>query len=78
MRRVVWLVPPVAVLAVFFGYPLVLVLWQSFVADDGAVGSQTWQAVLGSAEFQRAVVRMALPAVAATAGVSCWAFFSRW
>ncbi|CAL9586884.1 Putative 2-aminoethylphosphonate transport system permease protein PhnU [Actinosynnema sp. ALI-1.44] len=68
MRRLVWVLPPLAVLAVFFGYPLVLVLWQSFVADDGAVGVQTWQAVLGSAEFQRAVVRTALLAVAATAG----------
>ncbi|RKT53394.1 2-aminoethylphosphonate ABC transporter permease subunit [Saccharothrix australiensis] len=68
MRRLVWLLPPVAVLVVFFGYPLALVLHQSFVADDGAIGLATWREVLTSAEFGRALGRTALLAVAATVG----------
>ncbi|MBB5960010.1 ABC-type Fe3+ transport system permease subunit [Saccharothrix tamanrassetensis] len=68
MRRLLWLLPPVAVLVVFFGYPLALVLHQSFVGDDGFVGLANWEAVLASAEFRRALVRTALLAVAATAG----------
>ncbi|MEU5692747.1 2-aminoethylphosphonate ABC transporter permease subunit [Actinosynnema sp. NPDC020468] len=67
-RRALWLLPPVAVLVVLFGYPLALVLQQSFVADDGTVGLAAWQEVLGSTEFRRALGRTALLAVSSTLG----------
>jgi len=66
-RGLVWLLPPVVVVAVFFGYPLVLVAGQSLTTDTG-FGLGVWAEVLGSAEFQDAAWQTVLLALGATAG----------
>jgi 2-aminoethylphosphonate transport system permease protein len=67
LRRL-WLVPPVAVLAAFFGYPLALVVAQSFRSRDGVVGVAVWRDVLGSAEFRGALLRTVWLSAGATLG----------
>lgn len=66
-RRGLWLLPPLVVVAVFFGYPLVLVAGQSLTTDDG-VGLAKWAEVLGSAEFRDAAWQTVLLALGATTG----------
>ncbi|GAB3142564.1 2-aminoethylphosphonate ABC transporter permease subunit [Amycolatopsis sp. NPDC004378] len=66
-RGVVWLLPPLVVVVVFFGYPLVLVAGQSLTTDAG-FGLGVWAEVLGSAEFRDAAGQTVLLALGATAG----------
>ncbi|SEF34621.1 2-aminoethylphosphonate transport system permease protein [Amycolatopsis pretoriensis] len=66
-RGWVWLLPPLAVVAVFFGYPLVLVAGQSLTTDSG-FGLGVWAEVLGSAEFRDAAGQTVLLALGATTG----------
>ncbi|MYW95853.1 2-aminoethylphosphonate ABC transporter permease subunit [Amycolatopsis rubida] len=66
--RIGWLLPPAIVVAGFFGYPLVLVILQSFTAQDGGFGLSVWTQVLSSPEFGRAVWQTVLLALAATVG----------
>jgi 2-aminoethylphosphonate transport system permease protein len=61
--RAWWLVPPVVVVLGFFGYPLAIVVRQSFTG-----GTATWQQVLTSAQFGKALVRTVFLAIGATAG----------
>ncbi|MFJ1764363.1 2-aminoethylphosphonate ABC transporter permease subunit [Amycolatopsis sp. NPDC088138] len=65
--RGLWLLPPLVVVAVFFGYPLVLVAGQSLATDSG-IGLGKWAEVLGSAEFQNAAWQTVLLALGATTG----------
>ncbi|GLY42299.1 2-aminoethylphosphonate ABC transporter permease [Amycolatopsis sp. NBRC 101858] len=65
--RGLWLLPPLVVVAVFFGYPLVLVAGQSLTTDTG-FGLGVWAEVLGSAEFQDAAWQTVLLALGATTG----------
>ncbi|WP_020657956.1 2-aminoethylphosphonate ABC transporter permease subunit [Amycolatopsis benzoatilytica] len=66
--RVGWLLPPAIVVAGFFGYPLVLVLLQSFTAPDGRFGLSVWTRVLSSPEFGSAVWQTILLALGSTVG----------
>jgi 2-aminoethylphosphonate transport system permease protein len=58
-----WLLPPLVVVLGFFGYPLALVVGQSFTG-----GTATWQAVLSSAQFGNALLRTVFVAVGSTIG----------
>ncbi|WP_037810025.1 MULTISPECIES: 2-aminoethylphosphonate ABC transporter permease subunit [Amycolatopsis] len=66
--RIGWLLPPAIVVAGFFGYPLVLVILQSFTAQDGSFGLSVWAQVLSSPEFGRAVWQTVLLALGSTVG----------
>ncbi|AEW94270.1 MULTISPECIES: 2-aminoethylphosphonate ABC transporter permease subunit [Streptomycetaceae] len=66
--RWVWAVPPVALLALVFLYPLALVVRQSFSPDSGGHSLAPYAAVLGSAGFRTALAHTVLIAVGATAG----------
>lgn len=66
--RIGWLLPPAIVVAGFFGYPLVLVILQSFTAQDGSFGLSAWTQVLSSPEFGRAVWQTVLLALGSTVG----------
>jgi 2-aminoethylphosphonate transport system permease protein len=65
--RGLWLLPPLVIVAVFFGYPLVLVAGQSLTTDTG-FGLGVWADVLGSAEFRDAAGQTVLLALGATTG----------
>lgn len=52
----------------FFGYPLVLVILQSFTAQDGRIGLSVWTRVLSSPEFGNAVWQTVLLALGSTVG----------
>ncbi|MGZ4520559.1 MAG: 2-aminoethylphosphonate ABC transporter permease subunit [Mycobacteriaceae bacterium] len=55
---VLWALAPLAVLALFFVWPLVTVVRQSFQDRVGrSAGLTAWTSVLGSAEFRNALVR---------------------
>lgn len=66
-RGWVWLLPPLVVVAVFCGYPLVLVAGQSVTTGSG-FGFAVWAQVLGSAEFRDAALQTVLLALGATTG----------
>ncbi|MFD5458770.1 2-aminoethylphosphonate ABC transporter permease subunit [Streptomyces olivaceus] len=63
-----WALPPVALLALFFLYPLALVVRQSFRPDTGGTSLQPYADVLASAAFREALWTTVWLAVAATAG----------
>ncbi|WAL64135.1 2-aminoethylphosphonate ABC transporter permease subunit [Amycolatopsis cynarae] len=60
-----WVLPPLAVVLGLFGYPLALVIRQSFEPGRGASG---WDSILGSAEFRQAAWRTFALALGTTAG----------
>jgi 2-aminoethylphosphonate transport system permease protein len=66
-RGLLWLLPPLVVVAVFVGYPLVLVAGESLRGDSG-FGLAVWAEVLGSAEFRDAAGQTVLLALGATTG----------
>ncbi|WP_037363625.1 2-aminoethylphosphonate ABC transporter permease subunit [Amycolatopsis orientalis] len=66
--RIGWLLLPAIVVGGFFGYPLVLVILQSFTAQDGSLGLSVWKQVLSSPEFGRAVWQTVLLALGSTVG----------
>ncbi|MFC9060645.1 2-aminoethylphosphonate ABC transporter permease subunit [Streptomyces sp. NPDC057074] len=63
-----WALPPVALLALFFLYPLALVVQQSFQPDTGGTSLEPYADVFASAAFREALWTTVWLAVAATAG----------
>ncbi|MEV1020776.1 2-aminoethylphosphonate ABC transporter permease subunit [Streptomyces sp. NPDC050264] len=64
----VWALPPVAVLAVVFLYPLSLVVQQSFRPDTGGTSLTPYADVFASAAFREALGTTVWLAVGSTAG----------
>ncbi|MGW2035934.1 2-aminoethylphosphonate ABC transporter permease subunit [Streptomyces sp. NPDC001811] len=67
-RGLLWALPPVALLAVFFLYPLALVVRQSFQPDTGGTSLKPYADVLASTAFREALWTTVWLALAATAG----------
>ncbi|MFF9000133.1 2-aminoethylphosphonate ABC transporter permease subunit [Streptomyces achromogenes] len=63
-----WALPPVALLALFFLYPLALVVRQSLRPDTGGTSLQPYADVFGSEAFRHALWTTVWLALAATAG----------
>lgn len=65
-----WLVPPLGLLAVSFGYPLAFVITESLTSPTmtGQRGLAAYGSVLTSVQFRQAMLRSAGIAVASTAG----------
>ncbi|MET9464987.1 2-aminoethylphosphonate ABC transporter permease subunit [Streptomyces sp. NPDC006544] len=63
-----WAVPPVAVLAAFFLYPLALVVQQSLSPEDGGGAFDAYASVFASHSFREALGTTVWLAVGATAG----------
>ncbi|MFD8293518.1 2-aminoethylphosphonate ABC transporter permease subunit [Streptomyces lavendulae] len=63
-----WAVPPVAVLALVFLYPLALVVQQSFIPENGGGAFDAYASVFASASFREALGTTVWLAVGATAG----------
>ncbi|MGE7385438.1 2-aminoethylphosphonate ABC transporter permease subunit [Streptomyces sp. NPDC004126] len=68
LPRAVWALPPVAVLALVFLYPLVLVVRQSFTPENGGGALDAYSAVFASNAFREALGTTVWLAVGATAG----------
>ncbi|MEU3838965.1 2-aminoethylphosphonate ABC transporter permease subunit [Streptomyces sp. NPDC028635] len=66
--RLWWALPPVALLSVFFLYPLALVVRQSFQPDGGGTSVQPYADVLASEAFRRALWTTVWLALGSTAG----------
>lgn len=66
--RNLWALPPVAVLAVVFLYPLLLVVQQSFSPDEGGISTAPYTEVFASASFRSALTTTVWLAAGATAG----------
>ncbi|WP_079149852.1 2-aminoethylphosphonate ABC transporter permease subunit [Streptomyces agglomeratus] len=66
--RGLWALPPVAVLAFFFLYPLALVVQQSFSPDDGGTSVEPYAEVFASEAFREALVTTVWLAAGATVG----------
>ncbi|MCM2413925.1 2-aminoethylphosphonate ABC transporter permease subunit [Streptomyces sp. RKAG290] len=64
----VWALPPVAVLAVVFLYPLLLVVQQSFSPDEGGTSFAPYADVFASASFRSALTTTVWLAAGSTAG----------
>ena len=69
-RRLLWTVPPVAVLTLLFLYPLALVLQQSVQPDTGGTSLQPYADVFASEAFRHALWTTVWLAVASTVGPS--------
>ncbi|MEU6506635.1 2-aminoethylphosphonate ABC transporter permease subunit [Streptomyces sp. NPDC046942] len=67
-RRLLWALPPVALLALFFLYPLALVVQQSVRPDSGGTSLQPYADVFASEAFRNALWTTVWLALAATAG----------
>ncbi|MER5914234.1 2-aminoethylphosphonate ABC transporter permease subunit [Streptomyces sp. NPDC001982] len=67
-RRLVWALPPIALLALFFLYPLALVVQQSFQPDSGGTSLQPYADVFASVAFREALWTTVWLALASTAG----------
>ncbi|MFE6360027.1 2-aminoethylphosphonate ABC transporter permease subunit [Streptomyces sp. NPDC057806] len=67
-RRLLWAAPPVALLALFFLYPLALVVEQSLKPDTGGTSFQPYTDVFASEAFREALWTTVWLALAATAG----------
>lgn len=63
-----WALPPVAVLAVVFFYPLLLVVQQSFSPDEGGTSVAPYTEVFASASFRSALTTTVWLAAGATVG----------
>lgn len=66
--RFVWVLPPVAVLALVFLYPLVLVVQQSVSPDEGGTSLAPYGDVFASASFRSALTTTVWLAVGSTVG----------
>ncbi len=66
--RWVWALPPVAVLALVFLYPLALVVRQSFTSDTGEVSLAPYGDVFASEAFREALTTTVWLALGATVG----------
>ncbi|MFJ8081382.1 2-aminoethylphosphonate ABC transporter permease subunit [Streptomyces sp. NPDC096205] len=67
-RRLLWTLPPVALLGLVFLYPLALVVQQSFQPDDTGTSLQPYVDVFASESFRRALWITVWLALASTAG----------
>src|SRR5690349_14102172 len=67
-RRLLWALPPVALLALFFLYPLALVVQQSFRPDGAGTSFQPYTDVFASEAFRNALWTTVWLALASTAG----------
>ncbi|MEU5089645.1 2-aminoethylphosphonate ABC transporter permease subunit [Streptomyces sp. NPDC021356] len=67
-RRLLWALPPVALLAGFFLYPLALVVRQSFQPDAGGTSLKPYADVFASDAFREALWTTVWLALASTAG----------
>ncbi|MGW7819106.1 2-aminoethylphosphonate ABC transporter permease subunit [Streptomyces puniciscabiei] len=67
-RRLLWALPPVALLALFFLYPLALVVQQSFRPDGAGTSLQPYADVFASEAFRNALWTTVWLALASTAG----------
>ncbi|MFJ5263620.1 2-aminoethylphosphonate ABC transporter permease subunit [Streptomyces sp. NPDC088387] len=63
-----WTLPPIALLALFFLYPLALVVQQSFQPDTGGTSIQPYTDVFASEAFREALWTTVWLAVASTTG----------
>ncbi|MGN5633162.1 2-aminoethylphosphonate ABC transporter permease subunit [Streptomyces sp. AC154] len=63
-----WALPPVAVIAVVFLYPLLLVVRQSFSPDEGGTSFAPYTEVFASASFRSALTTTVWLAAGATVG----------
>jgi 2-aminoethylphosphonate transport system permease protein len=63
-----WIIPPAAILAVLFFYPLALILRQAFVDDSGATSFAAAAQVLHARFFLNALLNTVTIAASATAG----------
>ncbi|MDX8535028.1 2-aminoethylphosphonate ABC transporter permease subunit [Mesorhizobium sp. VK25A] len=71
VRRVpgrLWIVPPAALLALLFFYPLVLIVQQAFTDDSGMANVAEFARVLHARFFLNALINTITISVAATAG----------
>ncbi|MET9696087.1 2-aminoethylphosphonate ABC transporter permease subunit [Streptomyces sp. NPDC006529] len=68
LPRWLWSLPPVAVLALVFLYPLALVVRQSFTPDDGGGALDAYGKVFASTAFREALGTTVWLAVGASAG----------
>ncbi|MFD7621156.1 2-aminoethylphosphonate ABC transporter permease subunit [Streptomyces sp. NPDC059802] len=66
--RFVWALPPVAVLALVFLYPLALVVQQSFSPDEGGTSIAPYDDVFASESFRSALTTTIWLAVGSTVG----------
>lgn len=66
--RLLWALPPVLVLGLFFLYPLALVVQQSFTPDEGGHSLQPYADVFASTAFRDALTTTVWLAVGSTAG----------
>lgn len=66
-RAVLWTLPPVVLVLLVAGYPILRVLTESTVTSDGR-GTEVWSSVLGSESFRNALWRTVSIAFASTAG----------
>ena len=64
----VWVIPPLAMVLGFVGWPMVAVLGESVRDDDGSLSLASWSTVLTSSEFLGALGRTAQIAVGSTLG----------
>ncbi|WP_037853224.1 2-aminoethylphosphonate ABC transporter permease subunit [Streptomyces sp. NRRL S-340] len=67
-RRLLWALPPVVLLAVFFLYPLALVVQQSLSPQDGGTSVRPYADVFASDGFREALWTTVWLALASTAG----------
>ncbi|QNP75401.1 2-aminoethylphosphonate ABC transporter permease subunit [Streptomyces roseirectus] len=74
-RRLLWTLPPVALLGVFFLYPLTLVVQQSLRPDSGGTSLRPYADVFASEAFRQALWTTVWLALAATAGCLVLGFF---
>ncbi|MFJ5291738.1 MULTISPECIES: 2-aminoethylphosphonate ABC transporter permease subunit [unclassified Streptomyces] len=68
LPRWIWALPPVAVLALVFLYPLALVVQQSFTPDTGGTSVAPYTQVFASDAFRQALTTTVWLAVGSTAG----------
>lgn len=67
-RPVLWTLPPLLIVAVAVGYPLLRVGLESAKIRGGGSGADTWASVLGSHAFRSALWRTVAIATTSTAG----------
>lgn len=68
VRPVLWTLPPLLIVAVAVGYPLLRVCLESAKIRGGGSGPDTWASVLGSHAFRSALWRTVAIATTSTAG----------
>ncbi|MGW5351316.1 2-aminoethylphosphonate ABC transporter permease subunit [Streptomyces sp. NPDC004031] len=75
LRPWAWALPPLAALALFFGYPLYLVAKQSFSPDTGGHSLGVYRHLFAQESFRKALWNTVWIACASTAGCLLLGFF---